>query len=507
MKLPIQPRSIAFRLIVAVLAVELLSAILVTALSFGYERHIHFHAFDVMLHGYADSILGAVEDAEDPGDHVMLNQADLDVPPEDVYEVRDAEGQLLGRSANWSGTAALPPSDSSRPAHPGGDFDDVRINGHRYRVLRFQGARTVDPGERGGGKLHQVLIVYGSPTRRVWHSIRGAVEFYAFGSLMLLLVTGPLIAWLLHRGLLPLRQLAALASQVSVDSWHFAPPASARSTPELAPLTHALESALQRLERSFLKQRTFVSDAAHELKTAVAVIKSSLQLLNMRTRSPAEYQAGLERCVADSQRLEALVSDMLALARAESPVPTRSAQPSSDPAACIRQTVAQLETVATLRNVQVSVRHLFNGRGFSRTAIRTDEGRDSAAGTRSSEFKVPLAPEDCSLLLSNLLLNALEHSPPGSTVELQLSTDAQTAVIVLQDHGDGIRPEALPYVFDRFYRGDPSRTRNTGGTGLGLAIAQAIVQRAHGSITLASQPDPALPNQGTHVTIRLPLAE
>ena len=437
----------------------------------------------------------------------MLNQADLNVPSEDIYEVRDAEGQLLGRSANWPGTVALPPTDSSGAGRPGGHIEDVRINGRRYRVLRFQGARTVDPGERGGGKVHQVLIVYGSPTRRVWHSIRGAVEFYAFGSLMLLLVTGPLIAWLLHRGLLPLRQLAALASLVSVDSWHFAPPASARSTPELAPLTHALESALQRLERSFLKQRTFVSDAAHELKTAVAVIKSSLQLLNMKTRSPAEYQAGLERCVADSQRLEALVSDMLALARAESPVPTRSAQPSSDPAACIRQTVAQLETVATLRNVQVSVRHLFNGRGFSRTAIQPDEGRDSAAGTRSSELKVPLAPEDCSLLLSNLLLNALEHSPPGSTVELQLSTDAQTAVIVLQDHGDGIQPEALPYVFDRFYRGDPSRTRNTGGTGLGLAIAQAIVQRAHGSITLASQPDPAHPNQGTHVTIRLPLAE
>ena len=70
--------------------------------------------------------------------------------------------------------------------------------------------------------------------------------------------------------------------------------------------------------------------------------------------------------------------------------------------------------------------------------------------------------------------------------------------------------EALPHVFDRFYRGDPSRTRNTGGTGLGLAIALAIAQKAGGSISIASsiasQPDPALPNQGTTVTVRLPLA-
>jgi signal transduction histidine kinase len=507
MKFRLQPRSIAFRLIVAVLAVELLSAILVTALSFGYERHIHFHAFDVMLYGHADSVLGAVQDAEDPGDHVMLNQGDLDLPPEDVYEVRDAEGRPLGRSTNWPGTAALPPSDSSPPAHPGGEIDDVRINGHRYRVLRFEGARTVDPGERGGGKVRQVMIVYGSPTRRVWHSIRGAVEFYAFGSLMLLLVTGPLIAWLLHRGLLPLRQLAALASEVSVDSWHFAAPASAYSTPELAPLTHALESALQRLERSFLQQRTFVSDAAHELKTAVAVVKSSLQLLNMKPRSAAEYQAGLERCVADSQRLEALVADMLALARTESSAPSGSLKPASDLAACIRQTVAQLETVAAFHKVQVLFSFLSKPRGSSPGANQPDEDRGFAPETGSSDLTVPLASEDCTVLLSNLLLNALQHSPPASTVELELTAEAQTAVIVIQDHGDGIRPEALPHVFDRFYRGDPSRTRNTGGTGLGLAIAQAIVQRAQGSITLASQPDPALPDQGTRVTIRLPLAE
>ena len=81
MKFRLQPRSIAFRLIFAVLAVELLSAILVVALSFGYERHIHFRAFDVMLHGRADSVLGAVQDADDPGDIVMLDQADLHIPP------------------------------------------------------------------------------------------------------------------------------------------------------------------------------------------------------------------------------------------------------------------------------------------------------------------------------------------------------------------------------------------------------------------------------------------
>jgi signal transduction histidine kinase len=482
MKFHLQPRSIAFRLIVAVLAVELLSAVLVVALSFGYERHIHFRVFDVMLHGRADSILGAVQDAEDPGDNLILDQADLHIPPDDIYAVYDGSGHALGRSPNWQGTGP------GAPAHPWGDYAQLDANGHHYRVLRIQGSRTVDPGEHGG-KLRQVTILYGSPTGRVWRAIRGAVEFYAAGSLFLLLVTGPLIAWLLHHGLLPLRQLAALASQVSVDSWEFSPPASAHATPELAPLTHALESVLERLERSFLQQRAFVSDAAHELKTAVAVVKSSLQLLNMKPRSAQEYKAGLERCLADSHRLEALVADMLALACAESSAPMPGPQPSVDLAACIQQAVAQLETVAALRNVQVHV---------------------SCATANQTAIPVSIPAEDCRLFLSNLLLNAIQHSPPASTVEIRLAIDAgqgpPTATLTIQDHGDGIPSEALPHVFDRFYRGDPSRTRNTGGTGLGLAIAQAIAQKAGGSILIASQPDPAEPNRGATVTVRLPIA-
>ena len=560
MKHSLQPRSIAFRLIVAVLAVELLSAVLVVALSFGFERHIHFRAFDVMLHGRADSILGAVQDADDPGDNVMLDQADLHIPPEDIYEVWDAGGHLLGRSSNLKDAANWQGAGPGAPTHPFGDIAKPTINGRHYRVLRIRGTRTVDPGEKGGGKPRQVTIVYGSPTYHVWRAIRGAVEFYAAGSIVLLLVSGPLIAWLLHRGLLPLRQLAALAAQVSVDSWQFSPPASAHTTPELAPLTLALESVLQRLERSFLQQRAFVSDAAHELKTAVAVLKSSLQLLSMKPRSAKEYQAGLERCLADSQRLEALVADMLALARAESSTSASEPPPAANLVECIHQTVTRLETFATLRNVQVIValpdsspKVLFErtladasalkGHGFGRAGNHPDEdtalaaegmqaGEDalpsglkpnatsSASGggaeavpfqnrdsLRLENLHIPLVPEDCALLLSNLLLNALQHSPPASTVEINLKKDSQAAVLVIRDQGDGIPAEALPHVFDRFYRGDPSRTRNTGGTGLGLAIAQAIAQKAGGSISIDSQPDPALPNQGTIVTVRLPIAE
>ena len=462
--------SIAFRLIAAVMLVELVSAALVIAVAWGYERHNHFRSFEVMLHGRADSVLGAVQDAEDVGDNVMLDLADLHVPPDDVYEVWDGRGHLLGRSSNWQGSAGMRAPDRN-------GFYRIRVHDRGYRVLFMRGTRIVDPGEPGGGHLRFVTILYGAPTEHVWNAIYGAVEFYAAGMLLLVLITGPLIAWVLHRGLEPLRQLASMAGRVSADSWGFSPPASARETAELAPLTYALENALQRLERSFTQQRAFVSDAAHELKTAVAVVKSSLQLVGMRPRTPEEYQAGNERALADTERIEDLVAKMLALARVESGAANTAAPTTSDLNSCVSTTVSQLETFATVRQVTIAV-HV----------------------PPAEACLVPLSPDDCALVVSNLLLNALQHSPPQTQVELRLRTVDGSVELTIQDCGEGIDPAVLPHVFERFYRGDPSRARATGGAGLGLAICKAAVEKAGGAITLASEP-----GHGTIATVRLPV--
>ncbi len=461
--------SIAFRLIAAVMLVELVSATLVILVALGYERHSHFRSFEVMVHGRADSVLGAVQDAEDVGDNVMLDLADLHVPPDDVYEVWDGRGQLLGRSANWQGSAGM-----RVPDHNG--MSRTKIGDRDYGLLFMRGTRIVDPGLPGGGHLRYVTILYGAPTDRVWQAIYGAVEFYAAGMLLLVLITGPLIAWVLHRGLEPLRQLASMAGRVSADSWEFSPPASARETAELAPLTQALETALQRLERSFTQQRTFVSDAAHELKTAVAVVKSSLQLVGMRQRTPGEYQAGNERALADTARIEELVAKMLTMARVESGATSAPSNSKCDLNQCVSQTVADLETVAAARQVELTVRNLPSG-----------------------ACTVPLNAEDCRLVISNLLMNAIQHSPPNAQIEVEANLRENSIELLVQDHGDGIAPDALPHVFDRFYRGDPSRARTTGGAGLGLAICKAVIERAGGTITLTSNP-----GNGTNATIRLP---
>jgi signal transduction histidine kinase len=467
-------RSIKMQLIVSVLLVELASALLGTSLAALYERHVRFRAFDIMLRGRADSLLGAVQDADDIQDNVMLDGSEINLPPEDVYEVWDENQRVLGHSPGWEAA-----SDSTMFIAPSKQFEKIRVGNERYRTIRIDGVRVVDPGDKNGGVRHRVTIVYGSPTSPVWKAVRGAVLFYGITSLALVAITGLGMFWLLRRGLAPLNELATQASKLSVSSCDFSPSARIRETTELAPLATALETAMQRIERSFTQQHQFVSDAAHELKTAVAVIKSSVQLLSMKPRTANEYQAGLERCQTDCQRMEEIVAKMLALARIESngrDGENHSVALTTDLSQVVKKVVAQFETFAELNKVRVEL-------------------------SVPDALTIKIGGGELELLCSNLLMNALQHSKAGDVIHVTARSIGVWLDLVIADEGSGIEPEFLPYIFDRFYRNDPSRSRRTGGTGLGLAICKAITDKAKGTIEIASKPD-----SGTTAVVRLRLA-
>jgi signal transduction histidine kinase len=461
--------SLTRRLVIVVLLVQLVSAASIAGLAVAYERHTHFRSFDIMLRGRADSLLGAVQDAEDAADNVMLDGTEVSLPAEDIYEVVDENQRLLGRSHNWSG------SDGSQKSLNDGSFFKLRFNGKHYRVLKIAGLRVVDPGDKGGGIPRRVTVIYGSPTESVWGAVWRTVAFYGLTSLALLAISGLLMFWLLNRGLAPLRELAAEAAGVSVHSWNFVPSEKVLMTKELAPLAGALAAVLHGLERSFTQQRHFVSDAAHELKTSVAVVKSSLQLLSMKRRTVQEYGAGLERAYLDCERMELIVARMLTLARVESDLESNSDLYATDMTHAVRLVMEQFETMANVKRLQLVV---------------------SSPG----EVAVKVAPEELRLLCSNLILNAMQHSPSGSVVRAEVRRNGLKAELCVEDNGTGIEPEALPHVFDRFYRGDPSRSRETGGTGLGLAICKAIVSRFEGDIQISS-----IVNVGTTVTVHFPI--
>lgn len=463
-------RSLTRRLLGTVLLLELVSALVLIGAGIVYEWRAHVTAFDVMLRGHADTVLGAVGDAEDPGDNVMLDMSGLALPKSDVYRVLDEKGRVLGQSQiavpeNVLSTAC----GGTRPLK-------TRILNHAYRVLCVTGTRVVDPGDANGGVSHRITVVYGSRTGRIRHDVFRAVSFYASATILLVILTSVAMIWLLGRDLAPLHQLAREAEKISARNWLFSAPAAAEETVELAPLAHAIEAALSRLQFSFEQQRRFTSDAAHELKTDVAIAKSSLQLLTMRSRSVEEYQRGLELCLDDCTRLERTVQEMLTLARVEQEPSKRAGEAfGCSMQACLEAGLRQTATFAELRRVQVAPR--ITGRAW----VKMDE-------------------RDAVLLCSNLLLNALEHSPADSVVRVGLTSDGSSTTLTIEDEGEGIAERDLPFIFEPFYRGDPSRNRKSGGTGLGLAICKAICERAGGAIAVRNRE-----GRGAEALVTLPL--
>jgi signal transduction histidine kinase len=449
--------SLRKQIITAVLISQLLLAIGLTVAIVLYSRAQLLSAFNIMLEGRTDSVLAVIHDVEDETKTLILDRERLSAPAGDLLEVWDENGSLIWRSPNWSGA----PTGVIAASSPTFELAQGHVS---YRGIVRHKATIFDDEDNHTIPLSKVTIVYASSTGELDRRILNIGLFAAGASLLLLCLAGLFAAHGVSRGLSPMQELAKEAAGVSIRNWSFRPPQEARKKRELAPLVGALEATIAGLQRGFDRERESTADAAHELKTAVAILKSSLQLLSCQLRPTEEYKKGLQHALEDCDRLEALVCGTLSLARAQQ----WAEEGKSDDIQCIdlgsscEQAVAHVQALARSRGVEL---------------------RCSANG----ECIVRADPVDLQTVWVNLLQNAIQHCPAGSTVSVRVSaSEPDTASIVVEDSGTGIPAEHLPYVFERFHRGDPSRSRTTGGFGLGLSICKAIVEAYNGHIDIES---------------------
>jgi heavy metal sensor kinase len=243
---------------------------------------------------------------------------------------------------------------------------------------------------------------------------------------------------------------------------------------ELGQLAEVLNKTFDKLDSVFEQQVRFTADASHELRTPVSVILTQTQLALSRDRDAREYRETLQVCQRAAERMRALVNSLLELARVD------SGDFQLNLAECDLSTVATdaLDLIAPL-------------------------ALEKRATLRSEVEAVKTSADSAKLgqVLVNFLYNAIQHNTKEVEVSLSIQRDGNEAVLRVSDNGMGIPAEALPHVFERFYRADKSRTGSRNGSGLGLAISQAIIQAHGGRISAESEP-----GKGAVFTVRLPLA-
>jgi len=276
-----------------------------------------------------------------------------------------------------------------------------------------------------------------------------------------------------RRGIRPVEDMAATARRIT--STNLRERILTEGYPsELASLASTFNQMLERLEDSFERISRFSADIAHDLRTPVNNIRGEAEVGLARARTITEYRDVLESCLEEAVRLSDLIGNLLFLARAESPL-------------------------AHLRREPVDVVELLGGMREYYEASAAEAGISLTSTATSATVVADLDRTLVQRAVSNLVSNAVAHTPPGGSVVLVANAEASGLRIEVRDTGVGIPAEALPRVFDRFFRLDTSRSQASGGTGLGLAIVQSIIQLHGGKVEIASQV-----GQGTRVTLLIP---
>lgn len=271
----------------------------------------------------------------------------------------------------------------------------------------------------------------------------------------------------------PLEAVAQAARQMGLRDLSERVP-EPKSDDEIADLAREFNRMAERLHHEDVARRQLLADVAHELRHPVAVIQGQLELIQdgVRPMTP-ENLAGLQDEVI---RLGRMIGDLRDLSQAEAGALTLSTRP--------------VQVGETLDSLMATF-----------GPVAEEQGITLEAATAPDTPAVMADPQRLRQVLVNLVSNALRYTPPGGRIRLAARPLSGMVEISVTDTGSGIDPADLPHIFDRFYRGDRSRSRQTGGSGLGLAISRSLVQ-AHGGTIWAE----STPGAGSSFVVQLPAA-
>ncbi|WP_175583083.1 sensor histidine kinase [Nocardia cyriacigeorgica] len=400
--------------------------------------------------------------------------ADIEQPPRLFYaRLSDSSGRVVHINDNNAGAPDVPADPGSQPFTTG----SVDGGSSNWRVLyteRPQGTSLValrmDETEAIIERLIVLELVIGA-------LVLAALAVAAY--------------FVIRRSLRRLVEVEEIAAEIAAGDLHRRVPVHGTNT-EVDSLAASLNAMLTQIQtgfaateaseeaarRSEANMRRFVADASHELRTPLTTIRGFAELY----RQGAATDAGLfmERIESEANRMSVLVGDLLMLARLDAQRPLE------------REPV---DLLALSSDAVHSARAVAAGRDPESPARRITLAAQPGTGT----YEVPGDDARLRQVLANLLNNALVHTPPDAAITVALTPMDDEVLLEVTDTGQGLPPEEAARIFERFYRTDTSRSRDSGGTGLGLSIVQALVGAHGGSVDVRSDV-----GAGTTFTVRLP---
>jgi len=394
--------------------------------------------------------------------------------PGQVVQIYDVSGKLLA-STGVSGHKQLPaaPLDESEPRPI---FETSRFDSMSVRTIHIPMIT-----ERDGVFVGSIIVGESlEPLERTVGLLKKLLLFIGVGGVLLAAVGGWVLA---GRSLRPVDRITATAAAIAADADSGRSLSTRLDVPdtgdELARLSATFNYMLDRLEQTFSSQRRFIADASHELRTPLTAIRGNLDVLARQATATGGATSDFAEALADlrqeSARMSRLIEDLLTLIRTEAVPDDRARRPQP-----VRLDLVAQDAVRTASS-------LTQGQQLTVSATRPV----TIVGDR----------DRITQLLLILLDNAIRHTPASGEITVNVEAAGTNAKLTVRDTGEGIAPEHLPHIFERFYRADRARDRATGGTGLGLSIAQAIARSHGGDISVQS-----IPGQGSTFTVTVPLA-
>lgn len=447
--------SLTARLVAVVVVLVLTAYVITTALTAALMRDYLGDKIDRDLEAYIEPL------AREAWSQVSGQGRSAEVVP--YYLL--ISGPLRGQAIETTPTSsqgqkpAITWSPITDPRVGAGPFTVDSVDGTaQWRVL-MQGYQSVS-GEQGTVAVALPLSTVTSTMNRLF------VLTAVIGLATLLAVA--LISWFaVRRAFRPLTRIEDTAAAIAAgDLTRRIPDRNAND--EVASLAQSLNVMLARIEQAFAvreaseaRMRQFVADASHELRTPLATVKGYAELYRVGgVTEPEEVANAMRRIEDESSRMARLVEDLLLLTRLDT-APHRP--------------LDEVDLVVVAHDVVQDARVRAPGRTITLRRY----------GAANGPVVVPGDDFALRQVLTNLVANAVSHTPEDTSVEVLVGQTPATAVIEVQDHGPGIPPEAASRVFERFYRADPSRSRGAGrggGTGLGLSIVASIVARHGGTV-------------------------